>query len=230
MAIGKKIQGKKCLNRDKYILEMCKHRRVLHIGCTDFPFFEKHCNKGDLLHQKLSFGTSELVGIDMAQEDIKIMQDSGFDVRFMDAQNMTTLQQENLFEVILLADIIEHVPNPGLILAEAKKLLSPNGLILISVPNAFGIIRFLKSFFRYEQVHPDHVAYYSSGTLETLAQRYNLIVQESNWYQFEAKDTRLIVQLSAFLERLCTLLFPWHGEGCLVVLSTKVCDLDIIPS
>lgn len=225
MAIGKKIQGKKCLNRDKYILEICKQRRVLHIGCTDSPFFEKHYNKGDLLHQKLAVSTSELIGIDMVQEDIKILQNSGYDVRLIDAQNMTTLQQENLFEVILLADIIEHVPNPGLILAEAKKLLTPNGLILISVPNTFGIIRFLKSFFRYEQVHPDHVAYYSSGTLETLAQRYNLIVQELNWYQFEAKDTRLIVRLSMLLERFCTSLFPWHGEGCLVVLRISQGDL-----
>ncbi|MEL7502118.1 MAG: hypothetical protein AAFN18_06575, partial [Cyanobacteria bacterium J06554_6] len=102
-----------------------------------------------------------------------------------------------------------------------QKLLKENGSIIVTVPNAFGIIRFLKSFFRYEQVHPDHIAYYSSVTLETMAHRFDLAVADIAWYQFEARDKRLIVILSAYLERIFTYFFPWQGEGCIAVLKAN---------
>ena len=122
------------------------------------------------------------------------------------------------FDVILLADVVEHIFNPGLVLQEAKKLLNPEGEIIISVPNSFGIVRFIKSFFRYEQVHPDHLAYYSSGTIETLARKLDFRVSEIAWYAFEIRDRQLSVFMGACIERLVTSFFPWQAEGCLAVL------------
>ena len=218
MGLGQSIQGQGCFWRDDYILKFCKDKRVLHVGCTAYPFF-REALKGDyLLHEKLSKITNQLVGIDIVKEELEVMRKRGYDARLVDARHMSDHPWNDSFDVILLADVIEHISNPGLVLAEAKKLLREEGKIVISVPNALGIIRFLKSFFRYEQVHPDHVAYYSSGTLGTLAKTLNLDLIETGWYRFEVRDKRFIVYMSAFLERIITAFFPWQAEGCLAVM------------
>lgn len=39
------------------------------------------------------------------------------------------------FDMVCLWDVIEHLPNPKLALAEARKLLKPNGILLINFPD-----------------------------------------------------------------------------------------------
>ncbi|MFE4107911.1 class I SAM-dependent methyltransferase [Almyronema epifaneia] len=219
MGIGKAIQGQKTFPRDKFILEHCSKKSVLHVGCTDYPFFIENSKSEYFLHKKVVDVSEKTVGIDISQAEIDTMKTLGYEVYQVDAQKMSEFFQNNLFDVVLLADVIEHIPNPGLVFQESVKLLKKDGKIIVTVPNAFGIIRFLKTFFRYEQVHPDHISYYSSGTLETLAKRFDLKIVEMSWYQFEVRDKRWIVYLSAFLERIATVCFPWQAEGCLAVMK-----------
>ncbi len=47
---------------------------------------------------------------------------------------LTELKQER-FELILLLDVLEHMPNPFDFFAQVSKLLKPGGMILISLPN-----------------------------------------------------------------------------------------------
>lgn len=219
MSIGKKIKGKNCVNREKYLIEQCKNKRVLHVGCTCYPAFFRLYENGDLLHIMLSSVTNELLGIDIVNDEITVLKNAGYSVEFMDAKNIDKLSSNYEFDVILLGDIIEHDSNPGLILEASKTVLSKNGLMIISVPNAFGIVRFLKTFFQYEQVHCDHVAYYSSGTLETLAEKHNLEVKNTCWYELDKSDKRFISKFSTSLESIITMFFPWLGEGCIVNLG-----------
>jgi len=223
MGMGKKIQGSQAYFRDDYIMQRCQDKTVLHVGCTDYPFFKESHQKGFLLHEKIVNIAQKVVGVDIETQDVRAMQDFGYDVRVIDAQKLSDYDWEEKFDVILLADVIEHILNSGLVLQESLKLLKKEGIIVVTVPNTFGIIRFLKSFFRYEQVHPDHITYFSSGTLETLAVRLNLEIKELAWYRFEARDPRITVRLSAFFERLVTLLFPWQAEGCIAVFCSKEC-------
>lgn len=218
MGMGKSFFGKGCFNRDNFILKQCHNKSVLHVGCTDYPFFEAALINGDLLHAKVSEVAGRVVGIDIALDDVEKMQQHGYDVKVIDAQSMASHKWNETFDIVLLADVIEHISNPGLVLSEAFRLLAPNGKLIITVPNAFGIVRFIKSFFKYEQVHPDHVAYYSSGVLETLASHANLSVEESAWYRFEVRDKRPSVYLSALFERVITVFLPWQAEGCIAVM------------
>ncbi|MEO0532742.1 MAG: class I SAM-dependent methyltransferase [Cyanobacteria bacterium P01_A01_bin.123] len=222
MGMGRMIKYGRCLQRDAFILAKCKDKKILHVGCTDHPFFEINLLEGNLLHQKVaSIDTQKLVGIDVAGDDVYRMQSLNYDVRLVNAESMASDLRSERFDIVLLADVIEHIQNPGIVIRESMQLLEQDGKIIISVPNAFGIIRFLKSFFRYEQVHPDHICYYSFATLETLADRMGLEVIEINWYQFEARDKRLIVKISASLERVFTRFFPWQAEGCIALLKKK---------
>ena len=39
------------------------------------------------------------------------------------------------FDVILFADVLEHMPHPGLVLRLARQWLAPNGCVIASIPN-----------------------------------------------------------------------------------------------
>jgi 2-polyprenyl-3-methyl-5-hydroxy-6-metoxy-1,4-benzoquinol methylase len=53
-------------------------------------------------------------------------------------ENLTAREQ---FDTVILAHILEHVTDPLAVLATAKKYTSPNGVIIIDVPNAYSLHR-----------------------------------------------------------------------------------------
>jgi SAM-dependent methyltransferase len=52
-----------------------------------------------------------------------------------------TFEPRELFDVIIMGFILEHVDDPGLLLARYKKFLKPGGRIFIAVPNAKSLNR-----------------------------------------------------------------------------------------
>lgn len=58
-------------------------------------------------------------------------------VRFM-VRDIEDIPTDRRFDVVLLSDILEHVPEPCKLLANADKVLKEDGIILISIPNGFG--------------------------------------------------------------------------------------------
>jgi len=66
----------------------------------------------------------------------------------------------NKFDLISLVHTLEHVPNPLTFLKQVKKLLNPNGLLLIQVPNysqnAFDVLLF------------EHMSHFTPETLEQI--------------------------------------------------------------
>lgn len=217
---GRRITGTRCVQRDQFLIERCTHRSVLHVGCTCSPNLLRNLHQGTLLHPRLERVAKQCVGIDINAADIKAMQALGHDVREMDATDLSKLRGSD-FDVVVLADIIEHVTHPGAVIQEAMNVAAPAGEIIVTVPNAFGLIRFMKLLFRHEQVHPDHVAYYSSGTLTALAERYALRVTENVWYRQENRDNRVSTLFATTVERFAVSIMPWVGEGCIAVMKKR---------
>ena len=49
--------------------------------------------------------------------------------------DITTLDGESRFSVISMADVLEHMPFPTEGLAAARRLLRPDGILFVSMPN-----------------------------------------------------------------------------------------------
>lgn len=47
------------------------------------------------------------------------------------------VQDGTPFNVIIMSEVLEHMPKPAAALAHARSLLSPNGLLLVTVPNGW---------------------------------------------------------------------------------------------
>ena len=204
------------VDREQFILDVCKGRRVLHLGCADFPYTEESLASGTWLHHKVSDVASSCLGVDL---------DSNSVARLHERHDIDNIMQGNaeqldklhigLFDVVLAGEIIEHINNPGLFLHTARLVLKPDGRLLITTTNAFCLRRFVRIPFRYESIHPDHTYYFSHTTLQTLVKRFGYQLEESHSYRILSKRPLL----PYILERLSTVITPNWGEGIIHVYS-----------
>src|SRR3954471_14930850 len=89
-------------------------------------------------------------------------------------QMVPLIQAKKQFDVIWLDNVLEHVLDPLHLLKESKKLLHPNGVIVIEVPNDFSVLQqhlLAKKYIQSEfwVVIPDHISYFNTAGLTALA-------------------------------------------------------------
>ena len=53
------------------------------------------------------------------------------------------------FDVVLLSDVLEHIPEPRRLLGEVARILRPGGRLLLNVPFAYGIHEAPHDYYRY---------------------------------------------------------------------------------
>jgi len=171
------IKSVRLVDRNSFILEMCDSKNVLHLGCTDYPFHKEQFENGNLLHSKLIKKCKNLYGVDISKEAIDWFREKvgGGEYFLYDIEeNDFSAKFNNLeIDVILLPDVIEHLNNPGLALANIRALCIKNGCkLIITAPNAYSIKSYLRVLIGYEYIHQDHVAFYSVYTLYNLLKRF----------------------------------------------------------
>jgi 2-polyprenyl-3-methyl-5-hydroxy-6-metoxy-1,4-benzoquinol methylase len=107
------------------------------------------------------------------------------------------------FDLVLAADVMEHLNNPGLMLASARNVLAENGELVITVPNAFSFKKFVGVLaLRQERNHPDHVCYYSLMNLHELLRRFGFEIVETRAFMTEDPTVRLINRLANLVARV----------------------------
>ena len=86
---------------------------------------------GSLLFTAEEWGFTP-VGIDLRRSSVEAMRRFGIEANCAD---ITTVDGENRFSVISMADVLEHMPFPQDGLAAAHRLLRPGGILFVSMPN-----------------------------------------------------------------------------------------------
>jgi methyltransferase family protein len=175
------LSRKKIVDRDSYILESCRGKRVLHLGCTDAPLTRRKYELGSLLHLKLEGIASTLVGADIDAESVQWLEAKGIkNLHLADAAGIEMLLDSIGFrpEVIVAGEILEHLSSPLDFLGGVRRGMGDSAKLLISVPNAFWFEGFIHVLLGTEKVHPEHVAYYSYYTVKQLLERAGLDVQD----------------------------------------------------
>jgi ubiquinone/menaquinone biosynthesis C-methylase UbiE len=81
---------------------------------------------------------------------------------------------DNYFHYITMNDVLEHLHNPIEVLSEAKRILHPDGMIMIRTPNmdSYGYQRFGKNWGPLET--PRHLILYSRQSISGLADKIGL--------------------------------------------------------
>jgi Methyltransferase domain len=198
-----------------FILERCAGRRVLHLGCVDWPFLEEKMKSGALLQSKLVERAASVVGVDSDAEGARLFNERGWETIVADVQDLPELPE---VDVVVAGEIIEHVSNPGLFL-DSLAARCPSTEVIVTTVNAFAAKRFWRFLIGFEQVHPDHVAYYSPLTLRAILTRHGYEISEEYPYPIGPEFKDLPSYYRVF-ERAGTLVQPWTGDGMIAVART----------
>ena len=92
---------------------------------------------------------SEAIGLDIFEEVEKTEKYKKIDkFIFGNIEQLELPEFNDYFDVIILADVLEHLIEPGIVLEKLKKYLKPNGEILVSMPNVRHYSAFVKIFIK----------------------------------------------------------------------------------
>jgi 2-polyprenyl-3-methyl-5-hydroxy-6-metoxy-1,4-benzoquinol methylase len=132
-----------------------RNHEVLEIGCGDGSFAAELVKDGNRVTGMGSGPDPETPAL---HEYFSSELDQGL-------QPVITRLNGKRFERVLLLDILEHLPNPELILAQCHSLLTENGEVVVSVPNVANIsVRLMLLFGRFD--------YAERGILDETHQRF----------------------------------------------------------
>lgn len=219
------IQKSPLLQRVQYIKEQCRGKKVLHLGCANYPYTEASIENGTNLHFDLMDIASELYGFDYDQPGIDIFEQHGIkNIYRADAENLQDVPLNETFDVIIAGEIIEHLSNPGLFLRGIQRFMNADTKLIVTTINAYGGFRFLVYGFKgksgwNEPVHLDHVAYYSYSTLGLMARRANLKVNKFFFYDVGIEHRSFLNWRQRLANDICVRISPLWCDGVIAECS-----------
>ena len=205
------------------VKDICAGKRVLHLGCTNYPYTEESIAKKMLLHHDLESIASDVWGIDSDQKGIDILEFHGSKQFLLgDLEHLENIEIDQQFDVILAGEMIEHLNNPGLFLRGIKRFMQADTRLVLTTINAYCGMRFVWYGLRgkrgkVEFVHPDHVAYYSYSTLKVLLERNGLHVDKFLFYDIGSEHRPHNKWFINVINDICVRIAPQWADGIVAV-------------
>ena len=138
--MSKKI---KLVQRLETIKALCKGKKVLHLGCTNYPYTQDAIDNDMLLHFDLEREASSIYGFDFDQAGIDILESHGSKNLFQaDLEHLEDVGLDETFDVIIAGEMIEHLNNQGLFLSGIKRFMGPGTQLVMTTINAYCGMRF----------------------------------------------------------------------------------------
>lgn len=164
------------LNRYDVLRTMCHGKRVLHVGCADWPITDPRTS----LHLVLESVCAKLDGVDPHVEALEQL------APFTKGRLFSSLTEvTDSYDVVLVPEVMEHVANVAEFLDQLYAIDA--GMFLISVPDAFqcrghhfDYVADSQTFI--EVVHPDHNVWYTPYTFANTIKKYSSFTIEQMWF------------------------------------------------
>jgi SAM-dependent methyltransferase len=168
-AIRNRMEKKKI---DTYTEFIGINADVMDVGCGD----------GRLLKLMQEFGPKDwrLFGIDINENALKLAREAGFEVELARLENFDA--GDKLFDLLTLFQVIEHVPDPRIMLQKMFDLLKPGGIVAIETPNLSGMDYYLFKRRYWGGYHfPRHFTLFTPVTLSQMMEKvgYDVLRREA---------------------------------------------------
>lgn len=213
------------VQRVDFIKKACVGKKVLHLGCTNYPYTKESLENNALLHFEIEKVAREVYGFDFDQKGIDILEESGVKNLFRaDLEKLGEVALAETFDVIIAGEIIEHLSNPGLFLKGIQQFMNDRTNLIITTINAYCAMRFFIYGLRgrggaNEPVHPDHVAYYSYKTLRLIIERENLKVEKFLFYDLGVEHREFNRWYLNIFNDVSVKISPQLSDGVIAICS-----------
>jgi len=166
-------------------------RRVIDLGFVDVGWMQSKQSRGTWLHDVLARAARELVGIDADASGVERARGAGYDAFAADVESERGLSALGLepADVVVAGELLEHLDRPGDFLEAVKTLVAPDGILVLTTPNAHALTNVLGALAGRELVNPDHVAWFSWRTLATLLDRHGWRLERLAYYRFPTVES-----------------------------------------
>ena len=177
--LAEKIKSSKAVDRGLFIQQICRNRRVLDLGCIRHDS-ESALNDRNWMHKKIKDVASEVIGVDYLPDEIDKLKSSGYDIVFGDVTK--PLDVPGKFDVIVAGDLIEHLTNFDGFFDNCRRLLKPDGIVVITTANPFysgefHYLAFKKNFL----VNPEHTCWIDPQCLAQLSARFGFHIDDIHY-------------------------------------------------
>lgn len=215
------MTGRVAPSRDEEIIDLCRGRRVLHVGCTDAPFTMEKIRSGELLHSKLIPIAAELIGCDIDTNGLDQL-DRALPGAYLEFDVSVGVEHPSIEsfrpDLILASDVIEHVEDQtafvrGLALIARRY---HGAQVVLSTPNALALRQTVHTVLNREVIHPDHRLLHSPRTMQYLLSTCGLTLSQLIFYNLRTGDTVFRRTYDA-APRVATKLRPAFADGLLAV-------------
>jgi glycosyltransferase involved in cell wall biosynthesis len=184
------------------------------------------CGEGMLAAHLMKNGNT-VIGIDILDSASELPPDVFFSADLESGlADVRTALTGQTFDVILLADILEHLRNPDLLLDDCRAYLKPNGTIIISLPNVANIyvrLSLLLGQFNYADrgiMDRTHLWWFTRKTARALIHRHGFKIKREAvtvipvdltlGFAPDAPPNRLLIGLLHILTALFPTLFGYQ--------------------
>jgi len=158
-------------NRVQAILSHVDGPTVLDLGCVQHD--SKNASNDDWLHGELVNRFDRVVGVDYLEDDVADLDDRGYEVYHANVEAMTLPVTA---DTVVAGELIEHVANPGQMLARIQEHIKPQGTLVMSTPNPWLLARLRRLLQGISYINNEHVAWYGPQTLRQLLHRYDFTI------------------------------------------------------
>lgn len=108
-------------------LDPDRSARVLDVGCDDGAWTEQ-------VRRRIGVAPDQVHGLEIVDERAELARRRGFDVRTGDLDDAWPFSDES-FDVVHANQVIEHVQRLDHFVAETRRVLAPNGVVLVCTEN-----------------------------------------------------------------------------------------------
>jgi methionine biosynthesis protein MetW len=161
------------LRVDEAIRTLVGGKRLLDVGCG-----------AGMLGKAVSGRYEEVYGIDIAEDAVRLAQQSGVQARRVDLNSEALPFESAFFDAVTALSVLQYVYDPEHALREFHRVLVPGGELLLSVPNMRSLGKLYQVFVR--------------GRFPQTAKAYNVGCDGGAIHYFCSKDVLGILEKAGF--------------------------------
>ncbi len=172
-------ERRKIYDKNELIVDYCKNKKVLDLGCIDHDYETAVGLGNNWLHKQVKNVAAECIGLDILSKEAEQLNQLGYNIVCMNAESFDLNAK---YDVIIAGDLIEHLSNIGLFLESVKKHMNNNSIFIVTTPNPFNIEQIMLAVFHKRiAVNAEHAVWLDPRVTWQLFERHHLNITDFYW-------------------------------------------------